>query len=114
VGLFIVFGDLQALLTYFNIKKTLSEKEKTIIKSSALDNIKFYLRTLIYLIGTACYIYEIYYDFLIFWIGVYNVNNLLFGFCAIIFPFLNRLLHIILCVKLFINGIRSRTRSIKP
>lgn len=58
--------------------------------------------------------YEIYTDFLIAWIGIFGISHLVFGFCAIVFPFINRSIYLFFCIKLFIFGIKTKTKSIKP
>lgn len=83
-------------------------------KETPLQKCRFQLFTIFNILGSACYIYEIYYDNLIFWMGIYNITNLFFGFCAILFPFLNRLLHLILCIKLILFGVKSRRKTVKP
>jgi hypothetical protein len=111
VLLFLIVADFSVLWTYTDVKNL---KERKLIKDSWKDKVKFAMFTGFNILGSACYMYEIYYDNLIFWMGIYNISNLFFGFCAILFPFLNRLLHLILCLKLIIIGIKSRKKSIKP
>lgn len=102
---------MSAFFTYHQIKTI---QEKTSLAEDHKCTLTFKIATIFNILGSGSYIYEIYYDNLIFWIAIYNIPNLFFLFCAILFPFLNRLLHLILCLKLILFGIKSRYKTIKP
>jgi hypothetical protein len=64
------------------------------------------------LFASASYIYEFYSDLIIIWIGTFSSDHVVFGFFAVIFPLLNRLLQIYVIGRLFIFGMKQFKKTV--
>lgn len=62
--------------------------------------------------ASAAYIYEYYSDLLIIWIAAFDNNNAVFGFFAVIFPLVNRVMQLIVLAKLFIFGMKQFKKTV--
>lgn len=111
VALCLMVSDLTALNSVSEINKmktkSMIEKNK---KGKCYSCFSFGFNAL----ASATFIYELYSDFLIAWVGIFKISHLVFGFCAIVFPFINRVIFIFLSIKLLVFGVRSKNKSIKP
>ena len=58
------------------------------------------------------YIYEYYSDLIIIWIAVFGNNNAVFSFFAVIFPLINRLMQIVVIIKLFVLGLKQFKKTV--
>ena len=64
------------------------------------------------LLCSGSYLYEMYSDLLIIWVALFSASQVWFGFIAVIFPLLNRLLQIFMIIKLIIVGVSMRKKTI--
>lgn len=64
------------------------------------------------LLASASYAYELYSDLLIVWIGIFSSSQVSFGFFSVIFPLINRLVHVYVILKLFSFGIKQMRKTI--
>ncbi|CDW77687.1 UNKNOWN [Stylonychia lemnae] len=64
------------------------------------------------LLCSACFIFELYSDLIIIWIGVFSQQYAIFGFFAVIFPLVNRITQIYCVIKLFIFALKQMRKTI--
>lgn len=53
-----------------------------------------------------------YSDLLIIWVALFSTSQVWFGFVAVIFPLLNRLLQVFMIIQLIIVGVKMRKKTI--
>ena len=72
------------------------------------------LISLLSVICTASQLYELYSDLLIIWVSLYSNLPFTFGFFAVVFPLINRLVQFTFCTYMFIYGMKLRVKTISP
>ena len=70
------------------------------------------LITIISVFCSATQIFELYSDLLIIWASLFSSLNFTFGFFALVFPMLNRLMQIAVCIHMFVYGMKMRVKTI--
>jgi hypothetical protein len=68
--------------------------------------------TIINLGCTGSFFFELYSDLLIIWVSLFSSTQVAFGFFAVIFPLLNRIMQLFVCLRLFLIGIKMTRKTI--
>ena len=71
-----------------------------------------FLLVVINLLCSGSFIYELYSDLIIVWISIFSYSQIVFGFFAVLFPLVNRVFQLYLCVKIFVLGSKMRHKTI--
>jgi hypothetical protein len=65
------------------------------------------------MICTGTFFFELYSDLLIIWVSLFGQSQIMFEFIALIFPLLNRLMQLFVCLRLFLIGLKMKKKTVQ-